>query len=115
MQVDAFINVILSYIDEIFMLPPTGPPMIAPDCVSVTCGQDVTLLSTPTNVSLSCSVSDSIQPILTQVFKDGVPIGSSFTRNFTSFSSDDFGTYTFVASTEGCSEVIAETRILGKG
>ena len=102
-------------IDKIFILPPTCPPMITPDSVSVTCGQDVMLLSTLTNVSLSCSVSDSIQPISTQVFKDGVPIGSSFAWNFTSFGSDDFGTYTFVASTEGCSEVIAETRILGKG
>ena len=60
------------------------------------------------------SISNSAQPIVTEVFKDGVLIGSSFTRTIAPFGDDDFGTYTFVASTEGCREITAVTRILNE-
>ena len=100
---------------RVHILPPTDPPMITPQFVSITCGQDVILPSSRVaNLTLSCLVLNVSVPVTTKVFKDGVFIGSSFERTITAFGDDDFGTYKFVASIEGCSEVAAVTRILGE-
>lgn len=94
--------------------PPISPPVVTPTFVSLSCGQDVTLPSVPlTLLLITCQIFNGSDPIITEVFKDGVLYGNSFSVAIFSFGESDFGTYTFRASVEGCGVDTAESRIQG--
>ena len=99
------------------LAPPVLPPMIFPTVISLTCGQDITVetLVGVNAIIIQCRIFNGSYPVTTQVFKDGELISNSFQLAITSASNDDFGTYTFVASTEGCGSTSAVSRILLQG
>ena len=94
-------------------MPPSLPPITFPFFVSLTCGQNVTLPPTgvPT-LTISCQVFNGTAPITTEVFKNGVSIGSRFPVSINPFTNNDFGNYTFVASTKKCGSTSAVSWIL---
>ena len=98
-----------SFIGEPNLVPPSSAPLITSSFfASLTCGQNVTLPSTGVGtLTISCVVFNGSDPITTEVFKDGVSIGSSFLVTISPFGDDDFGNYTFVASTKKCGSTSA--------
>ena len=100
------------------MVAPQGPPTVLPTFISLTCGQDIkvpTLLGLG-NVLMQCFPFNGSQPLTMQVYKDGELIpGASFPYTIVFPNDDDFGTYTFVLSTERCGLASAVSRILRQG
>lgn len=98
------------------MAPPLIEPSIAPTFVLLTCGQDITVLSTPAPLLiLSCFVYNGSHPVIKEVFINGTYSYSEFVLSFAPFDDDDFGIYTFKASVEGCGVATAESKILSQG
>ena len=97
-------------------MPPAGPPTVTPFFVSITCGQDaeITSLEPVFSLIIQCSIFNGSDPV-PQVFKDGVLIGNSFPLTIVSPTDDDFGTYTFVLTTERCGSTQAVSRIIHQG
>ena len=101
-------------------MAPTGDPVLTPLSISLTCGQDVkvpTLLRVAT-VLIQCTPDqyNGSDPLILQLYKDGEIIpGASFPYTIESPNDDDFGTYTFVLSTENCGSTTAVSRILRQG
>ena len=90
-----------------------------PFLISLTCGQDITV-ETLVGVSIiiiECSIFNGSEQFSYKVFKDGglIPSTHSLDLHIFSPSNDDFGTYTFVASTEGCGSAVAVSRIIRQG
>ena len=82
----------------------------------LTCGQDITVLSTPAPLFLlNCDVFNGSHPVIKEVFINGTYSGSEFVLSFTPFDDDNFGVYTFKASVEGCGIATAESKILSQG
>ena len=63
---------------------------------------------------IQCSIFNGSNPV-SQVFKDGVLIGSSFPLIIPSPTNDDFGTYTFALTTDCCGSTQAVSRIIRQG
>ena len=98
----------LYFIGEPNLVPPSSPPLISSSFASLTCGQNVTLPSTGVGtLTISCIVFNGSDPITTEVFKNGVSIGSGFSVTISPFGDDDIGNYTFVASTKSCGSTSA--------
>lgn len=78
----------------------------------VRCGQNVTIPSSGVaSLLFSCPIFNGTDPITREVFKNGASIGSEFSIRFAPFDYDDFGNYTFVASTR-CGSTSAVSWIL---
>ena len=101
-------------------MAPTSDASVSPISISLTCGQDVevpTLMGVAT-VLIQCTPAqyNGSDPLTMQVYKDGKLIpGASLPYRIVSPTDDDFGTYTFVLSTENCGSVSAVSRILHQG
>ena len=109
------LNIII-LIDVPNLVPPQTEPLITPTLVLLTCGQDITLLSTPTPLLIiMCEIFNGSNPVITEVFVNGTYSDSNFVLSFTSFDDDNFGVYTFKASVEGCGVATAESKILRQG
>ena len=63
---------------------------------------------------IGCLVFNGSSPVM-QVFKDGVLISSRFPLTIIQPTDDDFGTYTFVLTTECCGSTQAVSRIIRQG
>ena len=101
------------FIGEPNLVPPSLPLVIFPFLVSSTCGQNVTLPSSGVGtLIISCEIFNGSVSITTEVFKNGVSIGSSFPLIISPFGDDDFGNYAFVASTRKCGSTSALSWIL---
>ena len=97
-----------------FIPPPTGDPVVFPDFIALTCGQDATVESlTGATLSLACSVFNGSDFTL-ELYKDGSLISNTLSYDSIPASDDDFGTYTFRISNK-CGEDTAVTRILRQG
>ena len=111
------INTILG---ELSIMAPSDDPSVSPISISLTCGQDVevpTLMGVAT-VLIQCTPGqyNGSDPLTMQVYKDGELIpGSTSPYKIVSPTDDDFGTYTFVLSTENCGSASAVSRILCPG
>ena len=88
--------------------------MISQVFVSLRCGQNVTLPSSGVRtLAIWCEIFNGSRPLATKVFKDGVPINSSFLGFVINpFNVDDFGNYTFVVSSERCGSTAAVSWII---
>ena len=82
----------------------------------MTCGQDAVIPSLEPVFSLiiGCRVFNG-SSLVVQVFKDGVLISSRFPLSIIPPTDDDFGTYTFVLTTECCGSTQAVSRIICQG
>ena len=90
--------------------------MVIPDFIRLQCGQDVTVTTLMgKHLEMECIVSSGLEPLSLEVFKDGIFISDNFSLYFESPDDDDFGTYTFVASTERCGHDFAVSRIVRVG
>ena len=86
--------------------------------IELTCGENVTVdsLISITVIRFLCTVFNGSEPLTMSIYKDG---------NLTNYTSapvvinnptdDDYGTYTFVVSSENCSPAIAVSRLLQRG
>ena len=105
------------FLDEVSLTSPINDPVVSPFFISLTCGQDVTIptLLEISFLIISCSVMSGVRPLTREIYKDGVLISnSSFDVSVMSPGNDDFGTYTFVVSSEGCGSAFAVSRIQGQ-
>ena len=106
-------------LESAFLGQPHNPTSVDPTYVMLTCKDNVTVdsLINITMINFSCEVFNGIdRPLTISVYKD---------RNLTSYTSvpvtiknptdDDYGTYTFVASSEYCGSDIAVSRLLQRG
>ena len=89
--------------------------MIFPTVISLTCGQNITIETLVGVASLVIQCILSFPLTTAEVYKDGELVSNNFSLTITPASNADFGTYTFVASTEGCGSTSAVSRILRKG
>ena len=81
--------------------------------ILLTCGQNITLSPAYVHyVSFACIIFSGAQPVITEIYKNGESMGSVLSRTVVSTSYDDFGNYTFVASTTRCGSISAESWIL---
>ena len=96
--------------------PPTSPPVVTTNFISITCGQDavVPTLQGVFTLIIQCMIYNGSNAV-PAVFKDGVLISNSFPIIIIPPSDDDFGTYTFSLSTEFCGTATAVSRILRQG
>ena len=95
------------------LVPSSVPPTISPFFVSLTCGQNATLLSSKVaTLTILCQIYNGSQPLTIEVFKNGVFFGNMFPVTITSFGDADFGEYAFVISTEKCGITSAVSWIL---
>ena len=95
------------------MLPSNENPMVTPDFIRVQCGQDVTVETLMgKHLEMDCTVWSGLEPLSLEVFKDGIFISDNVSLHFDSPDDDDFGTYTFVASTKMCGHDFAVSRII---
>ena len=92
--------------------------------ISLTCGQDITVetLVGVQSLIIQCEIFNGTEPLVAEVFKDDELISNNveligITLTFTMLppSDDDFGTYTFALSTEGCGSASAVSRIICQG
>ena len=84
----------------------------------MTCGQDIEVpdLTGTATILMNCVAFNGSDPLTMQVYKNGELIpGAGFRYTIVSATDDDFGTYTFVLSTEGCGSTSAVSRILRQG
>ena len=91
---------------------------MTPFFILLTCGQDITVetLVGVQSLIIQCRIFNGTQPLIMEVFKDGELIRSnSLTLAMLPPSDDDFGTYTFALSTEGCGSTSAVSRIIRQG
>ena len=105
------------YLGVPHLVPPTGPPVILPTFITLTCRQNVTvstLVGLP-SITILCEIFNGSQPLTITVYKDGTMIGDSVPYTITNPDDDDFGTYTVVVSSEDCGADYAVTRILQEG
>ena len=99
-------------------MAPTRDAEVIPFFIWLTCGQDVKVpfLMGETAILMECSPFNGSDPLTMEVYKDGEFIpGASFPYRIVGADSNDFGTYTFVLSTEGCGSDEAVSRILPEG
>ena len=101
-------------IDKVRLTSPTADPIIRPNFIWLTCGQDV-IVPTFLGVSflfISCRIESGSDRLTTEIKKDNVSItSSSFSVSIVSPSNDDIGTYTFEASNKACGSDVAVSRI----
>jgi len=105
-----------SFLDDPRIKPPSGPPQIFKNILRVTCGQSI-IIPSSSNLEiliLSCSIFNITDIPSTEVYKDGISIGSDFSRLIRNPDYGDFGVYTFVVSTK-CGSAIARSTILREG
>ena len=91
--------------------------MVTPFFILLTCGQDI-IVETLVGVAsliIQCRIFNGTQPLIMEVFKDGELISNGLTLTIIPPSDDDFGTYTFALSTEGCGSTSAVSRIIRQG
>ena len=104
-------------LDEVSLTSPVTDPVVFPIFISLRCGQDV-IVPTLMGIgffTISCSVRSGSGRLTREIYKDGVLISnSSFALLISSPDNDDFGTYTFVATVEGCGSAIAVSRVQGQ-
>ena len=101
------------YTGEPHLVPPSGPPLVLPSFALLTCGQNITISSSGVDsLTILCTIFNGSEPITTEVFKNGVFFGSTLTININAFTDEDFGNYTFIASTERCGSTSAVSWIL---
>ena len=97
----------------------SGVPLVNPFLISMLCGQDATIdsLATVGSIVINCEAFNGSEPFVQEVYKDGELIqnGTSLSLLITPVSDDDFGTYTFVLSTEKCGTATAVSRIIRQG
>ena len=101
------------------LVPPTTPSIVFPTFIVLTCGQDIFLPSlarvTSLTIQFQCQLYNGTDlDLITRVFKDGILI-SHFPLLIHQADDDDFGTYTFVVSSEACGHAFAVSRILRQG
>ena len=95
-------------------------PIVVPLYILLTCGQDITvpILEGVLSITILCQIFNGSHPLTMTVYKNGraIPFKNSV-QLFTIYNptDDDFGTYSFVLSTEHCGAAHAESRILQKG
>lgn len=93
-------------------MPPLNPPSVLPPTVIISCGQNVTLpLSGINLLLLQCAIFNGSQPTM-EVFKNGVSISSTSSTLISPFGDEDFGNYTFLASTRRCGSTSAVSWVL---
>ena len=63
------------------------------------------------SVTFLCIAYGGSKSVTTEVFKNGKSIGSELSRIIIPFGNDDFGNYTFVASTIRCGSISATSWI----
>ena len=100
------------------LVSPTSQPLVLPVLIVLTCGQDITVetLVGVSTLIIQCAVFNGSELSTMQVFKDGKLINSDGLQVFITLpTNDDFGTYTFVASTEGCGSTSAVSRLIRQG
>ncbi len=85
--------------------------MIFPTVISLTCGQNITIETLVGVASLVIQCILSFTLTTAEVYKDGELVSNNFSLTITPASNADFGTYTFVASTEGCGSTSAVSRV----
>ena len=90
---------------------------MTPFFIILTCGQDITVetLVGVQFLAIRCRIFNGTQPLLMEIFKDGELISNSLELTILPPSDDDFGTYTFALSTEGCGSTSAVSRIIRRG
>ena len=108
---------IYTILGEPNILPPTSPPLVLTTFISLTCGQDVTVptLLGLSSIGFTCSIFNGSEPLTMILRKDNVTISNSFSHNIFGPDDDDFGTYAFILSNDGCGSDIAVSRILRQG
>ena len=103
------------YIDVPHIATPSEPVVLSV-VVRVTCGQSI-IIPSSSNLEiliLSCSIFNITDIPSTEVYKNGISIGSDFSRLIRNPDYGDFGVYTFVVSTK-CGSAIARSTILREG
>ena len=111
-------NEVYFCLGEPHLQEPIGNPTVFPLFISLTCGQDVEVpdLTGTAVILINCAPFNGSDPLTMQVYKDGELIpDASFPYTIVSPTDDDFGTYTFVLSTEKCGSDVALSRILHRG
>ena len=102
----------VDFVGKLNLLPLLYEPVIHLPYVALTCGQNITISpSSVMFVSIVCIAFGGSKSVTTEVFKNGKSIGSEFSRIITPFGNDDFGNYTFVASTIRCGSISATSWI----
>ena len=98
---------------EPYLLPPLFQPITDSQYILLTCGQNITLSPAQEHyVSFSCIIYSGAQPVTTEIYKNGESMGSVLSRTVIFTGDNDFGNYTFVASTTRCGSISAESWIL---
>ena len=101
------------YTGEPHLVPPSVPPLVFPPFAFLTCGHNITIPSSGIDsLTITCIVFNGSDPITTEVFKNDVSFGSTFRITINPFTVEDFGNYTFIASTERCGSTSAVSWIL---
>ena len=96
-------------------MPPTSNPIVTPLSISLSCGQnvEVSTLTGVGSVVMQCAPFNRSAHLPMQVYKDDKLIpGGAIPYTIASPTDDDFGTYTFVLSTDTCDSPTAVSRIL---
>ena len=102
-------------LDPPHFTPAVGDPVVFPDLIALTCGQDATVKTLAgSTVSLSCSIVNGSDPFTMEIYKDSELVSSSFSLDIVSASDDDFGTYTFRVLNI-CGQDLSVSRILLQG
>jgi len=104
------------FLDDPHIKPPSGQRRMLQNILRVTCGQSI-IIPSSSNLEiliLSCSIFNATDILSTEVYKNGISIGSDFSRLIRNPDHDDFGVYTFVVSTK-CGSAIARSTILREG
>ena len=101
------------YVGEPNLVPPLFQPIIDSQYILLTCGQNITLSPAQVHyVSFACIIFSGAQPVTTEIYKNGESMGSALSRTVILSGDDDFGKYTFVASTTRCGSISTESWIL---
>ena len=106
----------MCFLGEPHIRPPQSDPIQFPSFISITCGNDVTILKLiGYTISFSCEIHNGSYPS-TKVYKDGILTDKSFhSFDIASANNSNFGTYTFMVETEHCGAAIAVSRLLREG
>lgn len=112
---------ICSYFSYVYVgIPHLDPPISQPtrhnSLVSLTCGQDITLSSLATYlITITCGRFNGSEPSNLTVYRDAESVVGTTSPFLIQPPNGEFGTYTFVLSTEHCGSTSAVTRILEEG
>ena len=83
----------------------------------LTCGENVTIKSLVniTVISFVCNVFNGTQPLTMSIYKDDNLTSYTGVFSINNPTDDDYGTYTFVVTSEHCGSAIAVTTLRQEG